>query len=164
MWKPRTYPYAKVLIANPNNWERRLAKDCLMMMKITSIFETDNNKDLAEAFWTNEFHLVVLDADLDTKTSADIIDILRAADALAPYIDRVMLCVPMANLRTLRIAQALKINIIVLKPYSIHTFCTHADDILSRTVGSLAQIKPVMPRRKPTPAHQEETSVVALDM
>jgi response regulator RpfG family c-di-GMP phosphodiesterase len=164
MWKPRTYPYAKVLIANPNSWERRLAKECLMMMKVTSIFETDNNKDLAEAFWTNEFHLVVLDADLDSQSSAEIIDIMRAADALAPYIDRVMLCVPMANLRTLRIAQALKLNIIVLKPFSIHTFCTHAEDILSRTVGSLAQIKPIMPRRRPDAMMEDERSVVALDL
>ena len=135
-----------------------------MMMKVTSIIETDNNKDLAEAYWTNEFNLVVLDADLDSQSSAEIIDIMRAADALAPYIDRVMLCVPMANLRILRIAQALNLNIIVLKPYSIHTFCSHADDILSRTVGSLARIKPLMPRRKPVPVMAEERSIVALDL
>lgn len=164
MWKPRIYPYAKVLIANPNSWERRLARECLMMMKITSIFETDNNKDLVEAFWTNEFHLVVVDVDLDSKASVDIIALLRAADALAPYIDRVMLCVPVANLRTLRIAQALKINIIVLKPYSIHTFCTHAHDILSRSVGSLAQIRPVMPTRQPAPELEAENNFVAIDL
>lgn len=164
MWKPRTYPHAKVLIANPNYWERRMARECLMMMKITSIFETDNNKDLSEAFWTNEFQLVVLDCDLETRSSTEIIEMLRAADSLAPYVGRIMLCVPMANLRTLRMAQALKLNIVVLKPYSIHTFCTHADRVLSKTVGALAQIKPAMAEFNREHELQDERSVVALDL
>jgi DNA-binding NarL/FixJ family response regulator len=164
MWKPRQYPYAKVLIANPNSWERRMAREMLMMMKITSIFETDDNKELAEAFWTNEFHLVVLDCDLEAKTAADIIDILRAADALAPYIDRVMLCVPSANLRTLRMAQALKTTIVVLKPYSIYTFCTHAEAILSQTVGVPARLKPMLGRRQPKHEPEVTRDVVSLDL
>ena len=186
MWKPRIYPYAKVLIANPNNWERRLARECLMMMKVTSIFETDNNKDLGEAFWNGirpnlqTFGDVVEMARIEplNRLVGDILkkqarpgaggaprqQTLRAADALAPYIDRVMLCVPTANLRTLGIAQALKINILVLKPYSIHTFCTHAHDILSRKMGSLAQIKPIMPRRQPVPELELENSFVALNL
>jgi DNA-binding NarL/FixJ family response regulator len=163
MWKPRPFPYAKVLIANRNSFERRLAREFLMMMKITSIFETDDNRELAEAFWTTEFHLVVLDCDLDPKVASDIIDILRAADSLAPYIDRVMVTVPYANMRTIRIAQALKLDVMVVKPYSIHTFCSHAEAILQKTASGLATLKPVMPPRKPAALLDEPKDVVALD-
>jgi DNA-binding response OmpR family regulator len=162
MWKPRAFPYAKVLIANRNSFERRLAREFLMMMKITSIFETDDNRELAEAFWTTDFHLVVLDVDLDPKVATEIIDILRAADSLAPYIDRVMVTVPYANMRTIRIAQALKLDVMVVKPYSIHTFCSHAEAILTKTASKLGQIKPTMPPRK-TPALEEPKDVIALD-
>ncbi len=160
MWKPRPFPYAKVLIANPNGFERRMAREFLMMMKITSIFETDDNRELAEAFWTTDFHLVVLDCDLDPKAAGEIIDILRAADALGPYIDRVMVTVPYANMRTIRIAQALKLDVMVLKPYSIKTFCSHAETILEKTAAKLGQLKGVMPPRREAP---EPVDIVALD-
>jgi response regulator RpfG family c-di-GMP phosphodiesterase len=163
MWKPRPYPYAKVLIANPSSFERRMAREFLMMMKITSIFETDDNRELAEAFWTTEFHLVVLDCDLDPQAASEIIDILRAADSLAPYIDRVMVTVPYANMRTIRIAQALKIDVMVVKPFSIKTFCSHAEVILQKTASNLGQIKPVMPRRKRPTELEEAKDIIALD-
>jgi hypothetical protein len=73
-----------------------------------------------------------------------------------------MVTVPYANMRTIRIAQALKLDVMVVKPYSIHTFCSHAEAILSKTASKLGQIKPVMPQRK-MPVHEDVKDVVALD-
>lgn len=149
MWKPRQYPYAKALIASTNSWERKQARDCLTLMKVSALFETDQMSELSEAFWTNDFQLVVLTSDLDPKTSGEIIEMLRAVDALGPYVDRIMVILSKANLKTLHIAQALKLNCLVLKPYSIHTFCTHAEMILERTASAPPKLQPLSARGSP---------------
>jgi DNA-binding NarL/FixJ family response regulator len=163
MWKPRHFPYAKVLIAAPNSWERRQARECLNMMKVQAIFETDQANELAEAFWTNDFQLVVAGTDLDPKTSKEMIEILHAADALGPYVDRVLIVASRANLKTLRVAQSLGISSIVLKPYSIYTFCTHAEVILMRTATAPAKLKPLAPLKPSAPPAPAENSQVDVD-
>jgi DNA-binding NtrC family response regulator len=135
MWKPKTYPDAKVLIADPGPNARRIARDCLATMKIYKIAEISDMSQLTRVFWESTYNMIIVDCDMDPDYSAETIEMLSSVDALRAFSGRVLLTMHRANERAISKAIKIGISSVLVKPYATRIFCEYAQEILDQTCG-----------------------------